>query len=173
MTAASRTDQCYQCNAFGGYQRYCPGVAKRSGFKRKRKKGKKGRSGDPSPKWCSYYKTSSDSDSQCHKTKELKQLAAHLPDLRSTDQARLATIGSAHLAQTSKPDPPTSRFSFSAMDASLVEAAVSFTVSGSTPATLSANPAACETPSLQLRSVPSETSQQNCRMPEGLSLIHI
>ena len=101
------------------------------------------------------------------KKKELKQLAAHLADLRSTDQARLDNIGSAHLAQTSQPDPPTFGFSFSAMGASLVEAAASSTISGSTPANFSAKPAAPETPSLQLGSVPSETSQQNRRMPEG------
>jgi len=53
------------------------------------------------------------------------------------------------------------------MGASLVEAAASSTISGSTPANFSAKPAAPETPSLQLGSVPSETSQQNRRMPEG------
>ena len=102
-----------------------------------------------------------------NKKKELKQLAAPLADLRSTDQGRLADIRSAHLGQTSQPDPPTFGFSFSAMGASLVEAAESSTISGSTPATFSANLPAPETPSLQLGSVPSETSQQNRRMPEG------
>ena len=97
----------------------------------------------------------------------LKQLAVHLVDLGSTDQARLANIGSAHLAQTSKSDPPTFGFSFSAMGASLMEAAGSSTISGSTPANLSAKQAAPETPSPQLGSVPSETFQQNRRMPEG------
>ena len=53
------------------------------------------------------------------------------------------------------------------MGASLVEAAASSTISGSTPANVSAKPAAPETLSLQLGSVPSETSQQNRRMPEG------
>ena len=105
-------------------------------------------------------------DFQCHKKKELKQPAAHLADLRSTDQARLANIGSAHLAQTSQPDPPTFGLSFSTMGVFLVEAAASSTISGSTPPNLSAKPAAPETPSLQLGSVPSETSRQNRRMPE-------
>ena len=67
MAAASRSDQCHQCKAFGHYQRDCPGVAKTSGSKRKPKKGKKSRSGVPSPKWCSYHKTNLHSDSQCHK----------------------------------------------------------------------------------------------------------
>ena len=53
MAAASRSEQCHQCKAFGHYQRDCPGVAKTNGSKRKPKKGKKGRTGDPSPKWCS------------------------------------------------------------------------------------------------------------------------
>ena len=53
------------------------------------------------------------------------------------------------------------------MGASMVEAAASYTMSGSTPANFSAKPAAPETPSLQLGSVPSETSQQNRRLPEG------
>ena len=53
------------------------------------------------------------------------------------------------------------------MGASLVEAAASSTISRSTPAHFSAKPAAPERPSLQLGSVPSETSQQNRRMPEG------
>ena len=82
MAAASRSDQCHQCKAFGHYQRDCPGVAKTNGSNRKPKKGKKGRSGDPSPKWCSYHKTNSHSDSQCHKKKELNQLAAHLADVK-------------------------------------------------------------------------------------------
>ena len=123
MAAASHNDQCHQCKAFGHYQRDCPWVAMTNGSKRKPKKGKKGRIGDPhpsgvpttndpSPKWCFCHKTNSHSDSQCHKKKELKQLAAHLADLRSTDQARLANIGSAHLAQTSQLDPPTFGFSF-------------------------------------------------------------
>ena len=120
--------------SFGHYQRDWPGVAKTNGSKRRPKKGKKFRSGDPLPKWCSYHKTNSHSDSQCHKKKELKQLAAHLAELRSTDQARVANIGSAHLAQTSQPDPPSFGFSFSAMGASLVEAAASTTISGSTTA---------------------------------------
>ena len=82
MATASRIDQCHQCEAFGHYQRDCPGVAKTNGSKRKSKKGKKGRSGDPSPKWCSYHKTNSHRDTQCHKQWELKQLAAPLAELR-------------------------------------------------------------------------------------------
>ena len=57
MAAASRSDQCHQCKAFDHYQRDCPGVAKTNGSERKPKKVKKVRSGDPSPKWCSYHKT--------------------------------------------------------------------------------------------------------------------
>ena len=82
MTPAFRSDQCHQCKALGHYQRDCPRVAKTNCSTRKLKKGKKGRSGDPSPKWCSYHKTNSHSDSQCHKKKELNQLAAHLADVK-------------------------------------------------------------------------------------------
>ena len=117
--------------------------------------------------WCSCHKLNTHSDYQRHEKKELKQLAAHMADLRSTDQARLANIGSAHIAQIYLPDPPTFGSSFSAMGASLVESAVSSTISGSTPADFSAKPASPKTPSLQLGSVPSETSQQNRRKPEG------
>ena len=53
------------------------------------------------------------------------------------------------------------------MGASLVEAVASSTISGSTPANFASKPAAPETPSGQLRSVPSDTPQQNRRMPEG------
>ena len=53
------------------------------------------------------------------------------------------------------------------MGVPLVEAAASSSISGSTPAEFSAKPAAPETPSLQLGTVPSEMSQQNRRMPEG------
>ena len=70
----------------------------------------------------------------------------------------VSASGSAPLAQTSQPDPPTFVSSFSVMVASLVEAAASSTISGSTPANFSAKPAAPETPSIQLGSVPSETS---------------
>ena len=80
MAAASRGDQCHQRKAF--YQRDCPGVTKTNGSKRKPKKGKKGRSRDPLPKRCSYHKTNSHSDCQCHKKNEFKQLAL-LADLRS------------------------------------------------------------------------------------------
>ena len=139
MVAASRSDQCHQCKSFCHYKRDCPGVAKTNGSKRKPKNGKKGRSGDPSPKCCFYHKPNSHSDSQCHEKKELKQLAAHLADLRSTDQARLANIGSAHLAQTHQPDPSTFGFMFSAMVASLAEAAESSTISGSTSTNFSAS----------------------------------
>ena len=134
MAAASRSDQWRKCKAFGHYQRECRGVAKMNGSKRKPKKSKKGRSGDPSPKWCSYPKTRSHSNSHCHKKKELKRLAAHLADLRSTFQARSSNIGSAHLVQTSQRDPPTFGFSFSSMGASVVDAAASRTIPGSTPA---------------------------------------
>ena len=134
--AASGSDQCHQCKAFGHYRSDCPQVTKTNGSESKPKKDKKGRSGDPSPKWCSYHKTNSHGDSQCLKKKELKQLAAHLADL------------SAHLAQTSQPYRPTFGFSFSAIGASLVEAAASSTISGSTPANFSAKLAAPETPSL-------------------------
>ena len=64
MAAASRSDQCQQCKAFGHYQRDLPGVSKTNSFKRMLNKGKKRRDGDPSPKWFSYHKTNSHRDLQ-------------------------------------------------------------------------------------------------------------
>ena len=133
MAAASNNVQCHRCKAYGQYQSNCPGVAKAQGSKRSKRKSK-GKGGDPSLKWCSYHKTNSHNDSVCYKQKELKQLAAHLASLTTADRARVADIGTDHIPKTSQPDPQTFGFSFSAMGASLVDAAASSTTSGSSPA---------------------------------------
>ena len=62
--------------------------------------------------------------------------------LTTADRARVADIGSAHIPQIPQPDPPTFRFSFCAMGASLVDAAASSTTSGSSPTELFPKPAA-------------------------------
>ena len=139
----STTDQCHQCKAYGHFKRVCPELAKKSRPKRVRKKGKKGGRGDPSPKWCSYHKTHNCSDAECHRQKELQRelqdrqkelqaLTAPLALLKTTssDPARLANIGSAHLAQANQREPTTFGFYFSAMGASLAEVAASSSASG-------------------------------------------
>ena len=67
IVAASGSDQCHQCKAFGHYRSDCPQVTKTNGSESKPKKDKKGRSGDPSPKWCSCHRTNPHSDSPCHR----------------------------------------------------------------------------------------------------------
>ena len=136
MAAASSSDQCHHCKASGHFKRDCPKLAKKNRSNTGMKKGKKSGGGDPSPKWCSYHKTATHSDAQCHKQKELQQLAANLALLRSSEQ-RFANIGSALLAQTPQPEPQpepqTFGFSFSAVGASLVEATASTATSASAP----------------------------------------
>ena len=77
MAATFNNVQCHRCKAYGHYQSTCPGVAKALGPKPSKRKGKR-KGGDPSPKWCSYHKPTSHSDSGCYKQKALKQLAAYL-----------------------------------------------------------------------------------------------
>ena len=77
MAATFNNVQCHRCKAYGHNQSTFPGVAKAQCPKPRKRKGK-GEAADPSPKWCSYHKTNSHSDSDCYKQKELKQLAAYL-----------------------------------------------------------------------------------------------
>lgn len=146
MAAASSTDQC---KAFGHYKRDCPTLARKSRPKQW-KKGKK-RSGDPSPKWCSLHKTNKHGDAECHTQKELRGLAANLALLQPSNQARFTNVGSAHLAQPPQVEPSTFGFSFSAMGASLAEAATSFSASG--------------TPTAAPASAPTETPLQDHHLP--------
>ena len=71
---------------------------------RGKKKGKKSKGGDPSPKRCSYHTTATHNDPQYHEQKDHQQLAANVELLRSCEQ-RFANIGSALLAQTPQPEP--------------------------------------------------------------------
>ena len=137
----------HRCNAYGHYQSNCPGVAKAQGPERIKRKGK-GKGGDPSPKLCSDHKLNSHSDSACYKQKQPKQLAAYFESVTTADRARVADVGSAHIPQTSQPDPQTIRCSFTVMGASLVDAAASSTTSGSSPAELVPKPAPSATPTI-------------------------
>ena len=121
---ASSTDQCHQCKAYGQFKRDCLELVNKSRPKRGKKKDKKGGGGNSSPKWCSLHKTNSHSDAECHKQRELQQLRANLALLMPQDQAGI-NIGNAHLEKAPQREPPTFEFSFSAMDASLAEAAAS------------------------------------------------
>ena len=118
MAAASSSDQCHHCQASGHFIRDCPKLSQMNRSNRGKKKDKKSKSGDPSPKWWSYHKTATQSDAQCHKQTELQQLGANLALLRSSEQ-RFANIGRAFLAQTPQPGPQPDlqafEFSFSAV----------------------------------------------------------
>ena len=100
MAAASSSDRCHHCKASDHFKRECPKLAQKNRYNRGKKKGKKRKGGDPSPKRCSYHKTATHSDAQCHKQKGLQQLAANLALLRSSEQ-RFANIGSASRANPS------------------------------------------------------------------------
>lgn len=89
--------------------------------KKKWKKGKKKGSGDGQPKWCSYHNTTTHSDDECHKQKELKGLAASLALLQSAGNTNNSNVGTANLAQHQGSEPSTFGFSFSAMRDSLAE----------------------------------------------------
>ena len=82
MAAASSSDQCHHCKASGHLRRDCPKLARKHRSNRGKKKDKKSKGGDPLPKWCSYRKTATHSDSQCRKQKELQQLVPNLAILR-------------------------------------------------------------------------------------------
>ena len=82
MAVESSSDQCHHCMASGHFKRDCLKLAQKNRSNRGKTKGKKSKGGDPSPKSCSYYKTTTHSDAQCHKQKELQQLAANLAPLR-------------------------------------------------------------------------------------------
>ena len=170
MAAASNNVHRHRCKTYGHYQSNCHGVAKAQEPKRSKQKGK-GNGGDPSPKWCSYHKTYSHSDSACYKQKELNQLAAYFASLTTADRARVPDIGSAHIPQAYQPDPPTIGFPFRVMGAALVDSSASSTTSGSSPAELVPTQAASATPTIQLGPVPSEPSPQNHRL-WGLWRLH-
>ena len=80
MAAASGSDQGHKCQGYGHFRKDCPKlVQKKRPTKWKKKRGPKpGGGGGSSKKWCSYHKTPSHGDSDCHKQKELNQLAANL-----------------------------------------------------------------------------------------------
>eukprot|EP00752_Nemacystus_decipiens_P010530 g9376.t2 len=112
MAAASSTDQCHHCKAYGHFQRDCPQqVRKNRSSQRGKKPGKhkRGSGGSGQPKWCSYHNTTSHSDAECHKQlalrtnkqKELQGLAANLALLQSAAHAGFSNPGGAHLVQSS------------------------------------------------------------------------
>ena len=120
MTSDTGTGSC--CKECG----HCKTDGPRT--KKKWKKGKKG-SGDGQPRWCSYHNTTTHTDDECHKPKELRGLAANLALLQSSNN-----VGSAHLAQQQGSEPSTFGFSFSAMGESLAEASAN-TSKDETPST--------------------------------------
>lgn len=112
--AATSTDQCHNCKAYGHFQRDCPAPAKKirpkTGKSSWKKKGKKGSGSDPSPKWCSYHKTVTHSDNECKAQKEIQSLSARLALLQTPGHGGFAPVGSAHLAAA--PQQPVSAASF-------------------------------------------------------------
>lgn len=162
--AASSTDQCHQCKEYGHFQRDCPKRAqKRPTGKKHWKKGMKGGGGGGQQKWCSYHNTTNHADSECNKQKELKELkglAANIAWLKSAAQAT-PSLGSAHVAQASQPEPTTFGFSFNALGASLPEVGSSPAASGTPSVASNAQPAASSSAS-------SETPTKSHHLPQGL-----
>ena len=108
MAAASGSGQCHHCQGHGHFRKDCPKlVQKKRPTKWKKKRGPKpGGGSGSSQKSCSYHKTASHGDSDCHKQKELNQLAANLALLNIKPQAgQFPNIGSAHVAQNPQPEP--------------------------------------------------------------------
>ena len=125
---------------------------------KKWKKGNNGNSGGE-PKWCSYHHTKTHSDTECHKQREINAIAnatakANLAVSKRPNQADFPNVGSAHLTQPAQPEPTTFGFSFSAMGASLAEAAASPNTDTST--------------SKETTNKASSPETQNYRLPEGV-----
>ena len=121
--AASITDECHRCKAYGHFQRDCPKQVQKNRPKKGKKPGniKGGGGWSAQPKWCSYHITTTHSDAECqteqelreNMQKELQMLAENLALLQSAAQASFSNPGSAHLGQSSPvasqaPTEPTS-----------------------------------------------------------------
>ena len=115
--AASSSDQCHQCKAYGHFQRDCPQQVRKNRPKLGKKKWKNklgGGGGGAQPKWCSCHNTTTDSDAECQKQQELRVnkqkklqgLVVNLALLRSAGQVNLPNIGSAHVAQSTPATAP-------------------------------------------------------------------
>lgn len=183
--AASSSDQCHRCKAYGHFQRDCP-QQQSKGPKNNQKPGKKpgkkpwknkrgGGGGSAQPKWCSYHNTTTHSDAECqkqqelraNKQKELQGLVANLALLHTAGQVNLPSIGAAHLAQsvpaTAPPAPavsPSIGFSFSTQGVSPAAAAPSSAFSQTPSQASAATPAAPA-------SVSSASPAQDHRLPSG------
>ena len=73
--AASSSDQCHRCKAYGHFQRDCPQPVQKNRPKPGKKKWKikrGGGGGSAQPKWCSYYNTTTHNDAECQKQQELR-----------------------------------------------------------------------------------------------------
>ena len=69
--AASSSDQCHRCKAYGHFQRDCPQQVQKNRPKLGKKKWKNklcGGGGSAQPKWCSYHNNTTQSDAECHET---------------------------------------------------------------------------------------------------------
>ena len=130
--AASSSDQCHRCKAYGHFQRDCPQQVQKNRPKPGKKKWKNkrgGSGGSAQPKWCSYHNTTTHIDAECQKQQELRankqkefqSLVANLALLHYAGQVNLPNIESAHLAQSTPAtaprapaEPASFEFSFSA-----------------------------------------------------------
>ena len=81
MAAVTGSVQCHHCKGLGYYQHDCP-------KKGKQKPRKKSGGGD---KWCSYHRSKTHSDEECHAQAKLKN--------QTPPQANFAQVGSAHLPE--------------------------------------------------------------------------
>ena len=73
--AASSSDQCHRCKAYGHFQRDCPQQVQKNRPKPGKKKWENnggGSGGSAQQKWCSYHNTTTHSDAKCHKQQELR-----------------------------------------------------------------------------------------------------
>ena len=72
--AASSSDQCHRCKAYGYFQRNYHQRVQKNRLKPGKKKWKNKRGsggGSAQPKWCSYHNTITHSDAECQKQQEL------------------------------------------------------------------------------------------------------
>ena len=176
--AASSSDQCHRCKAYGHFQRDCPQQVQKNRPKPGKKKWKNKRSGgwgSAQPKWCSYHNITTHSNAECQKQQELRAnkqqklqgLVANLVLLHSAGQVKLPNIGSAHLAQSTPataPQAPAKPTSFGFL---LQRPTRSTGCSNFVFCLLQAPPAASAATPAVPSSISSESPAQDDRLPSG------